>query len=83
MLQRDLPRRDACRRMVELLFIAHEQACETELAHLLSADLDAGRVPDPKALSLRLVPRATALPMDVAVTYPSLDSFDALLGASA
>jgi hypothetical protein len=87
-LQRDLPRRDACRRMVDLLFIAAilrigEQACETELAHLLSADLDAGRVPDPKALALRLVPKATALPRDVAVTHPSLDSFDALLGASA
>ncbi len=82
-LQRDLPRRDACRRMVDLLFIAHEQACETELAHLLSADLDAGRVPDPKALALRLAPKATALPTDVAVTHPSLDSFDALLGAGA
>lgn len=82
-LQHDLPRRDACRRMVDLLFTAHDQACETELAHLLSADLDAGRVPDPKALALRLAPRATALPTDVAVTYPSLDSFDALLGASA
>jgi hypothetical protein len=82
-LQRDLPRRDACRRMVNLLFIAHEQACETELAHLLSADLDAGRVPDPKALALRLAPKATALPTDVAVTHPSLDSFDALLGAGA
>ena len=82
-LQRDLPRRDACRRMVDLLFIAHEQACETDLAHLLSADLNAGRVPDPEALALRLAPRATALPTDVAVTYPSLDSFDALLGASA
>jgi hypothetical protein len=87
-LQRDLPRRDACRRMVDLLFIAAilrigEQACEVELAHLLAADLDAGRVPEPKALALRLAPRATALPRDVAVAHPSLDSFDALLGASA
>jgi hypothetical protein len=87
-LQRDLPRRDACRRMVDLLFIAAslrigEQACEAELAHLLSADLDAGRVPEPKALVLLLVPKATALPRDVAVAHPSLDSFDALLGASA
>jgi hypothetical protein len=82
-LQRDLPRRDACRRMVDLLFIAHEQACEAELAHLLAADLDAGRVPEPKALVLLLVPKATALPRDVAVAHPSLDSFDALLGASA
>jgi hypothetical protein len=82
-LQRELPRRDACRRMVDLLFIAHEQACETELAHFLSADLDAGRVPDPKALAFRLAPRHMALPTDVAVIHPALESFDALLGASA
>ncbi len=82
-LQRDLPRRDACRRMVDLLFIAHEQACEAELAQLLSADLDAGRLPDPEALTSRLAPRHMALPSDVAVAHPSLDSFDALLGASA
>jgi len=82
-LQRDLPRRDACRRMVVLLFLAHEQACEAELAQLLSADLDAGRVPDPEALASRLAPRHMALPRDVAVAHPSLDSFDTLLGASA
>jgi hypothetical protein len=82
-LQRDLPRRDACRRMVELLFIAHEQACEAELAQLLSVDLDAGLVPDPKTLASRLAPRLMGLPKDVAVTHPSLDSFDALLGVSA
>ena len=82
-LQRDLPRRDACRRMVDLMFIAHDRACEAELAHLLSADLDAGLVPDPGTLSARLTPRNTALPRDVTVAHPSLDSFDALLGASA
>ena len=49
-LQRDLPRRDACRRMVDLLFIAHERACEAELAHLLAADLACGTLPDPEAL---------------------------------
>ena len=81
-LQRDLPRRDACRRMVDLLFFAHEQACEAELAHLLSAGFDAGRVPDPKTLTSRLAPRHMALPRDVAVVYPSLASFDALLGAN-
>ena len=82
-LQRDLPRRDACRRMVDLLFIAHEQGCEAELALLLSADIDAHRVPDPKALAARLMPRPLALPRDVPVAHPTLDSFDALLGASA
>ena len=83
MLQRDLPRRDACRRMVDLLFIAHEHACEAELAHLLSADLADGQLPDPAALALRLTPRHMTLPKDVAVAHPSLDSFDALLGAKA
>ena len=83
MLQRDLPRRDACRRMVDLLFIAHDRACEAEPAHLLAAELDAGRVPDPGALASRLSPGQTALPGDVAVVHPSLDSFDALLGARA
>ena len=87
-LQRDLPRRDACRRMVDLLFIAAilrigEQACEAEPAHLPAADPDAGRVPELKALVLLLVPKATALPRDVAVAHPSPDSFDAHLGAGA
>jgi len=82
-LQRDLPRRDACRRMVDLLFIAHEQACEVELAHLLAADLSAGQVPDPKALASRLAPRHMSLPADVAVIHPALEGFDVLLGASA
>ena len=82
-LQRDLPRRDACRRMVELLFIAHDRACEAELAHLLAEDLAGGRVPDPKPLASRLSPRQTALPRDIAVAHPSLASFDALLRACA
>ncbi|MBV0913766.1 IS21 family transposase [Rhodobacteraceae bacterium ASV31] len=82
-LQRDLPRREACRRMVDLLFIAHDQTCEAELAHLLADDPAAGRVPDPDLLASRLSPMPTALPRNVAVAHPSLDSFDALLGARA
>src|SRR3546814_6461769 len=35
--------RDACRKMVELLSMAHERACEAELADLLAQDLDEGR----------------------------------------
>lgn len=82
-LQRDLSRRDACRRMVDLLFIAHDQGCEAELALLLADDLDAGRVPDPERLASRLSLKQATLPRDVAVAHPSLDSFDALLGACA
>jgi len=81
--QRDLSRQDACRRMVDLLFIAHDRACETELAHLLAVQLDAGRVPDPGPLACRLIPRQTALPSDVAVAHPSLASFGTLLGGRA
>ena len=82
-LQMNLPRRDACRRMVDLLFIAHDRACEVELAHLLSAGLAEDRLPDPEALASRLAPKHMTLPKDVAVTHPSLDSFDALLGVNA
>ena len=73
-----MPRRDACRRMVELLFIAHDRACEAELAHLLADDLGAGRVPDPKALASRLTPRHMALPKDVIVAHPALDNREPL-----
>jgi plasmid stability protein len=69
--------------MVDLLFIAHEHACEVELAHLLAADLSTGQVPDPKALASRLTPRHMSLPADVAVIHPALEGFDVLLGASA
>ena len=31
-LSEALPRRDACRRMVDLLWLAHDEACEAELA---------------------------------------------------
>ena len=69
--------------MVDLLFIAHERACEAELAHLLAADLTVGILPDADALTLRLTPRHMTLPQDVAVAHPSLASFDALLGGVA
>jgi len=69
--------------MVDLMFLAHERACEAELAHLLAADLACGTLPDPEALILRLMPRHMTLPKDVAVAHPSLDSFDALLGGAA
>src|SRR6202044_1706789 len=35
----------ACRIMVGLLALAHERACEGELADLIAQDLDAGRLP--------------------------------------
>ena len=76
-----LPQRDACRRMVELLWLAHDKACETELAALIAEDLAADRLPEAKALRARLEPRRRSLPADTPVALTALASFDALLEA--
>jgi hypothetical protein len=78
-----LPQRDACRRMVELLLLAHEEACEAELAALIAEDLRADRLPQAKVLEQRLEPRRRSLPTDVPVALTALASFDALLEARA
>ena len=76
-----LPQRDACRRMVELLWLAHEETCEAELATLIAEDLTAERLPEAKTLRQRLTPRRRSLPADVPVALTTLASFDALLEA--
>lgn len=73
-----LPERAACRMMVELLAMAHERACEAELADLLGADLAAGRLPDIAALRERFAPNPAALP-DVVVQLAPLSTYDVLL----
>jgi hypothetical protein len=82
-LERALPRRDACRRMADLLWLAHDEACETELAGLIAEDLAAGRLPDAGDMRKRLTPRVRSLPEDVPVALTELTSFDALLEACA
>lgn len=74
-----MPERIACRTMVELLALAHERACEAELADMLAADLDAGRTPDMTALRKRFAPDPATLP-EVVVTLAPLSSYDLLLG---
>jgi hypothetical protein len=71
------PARVACRVMVELLALAHERACEAELAAMLDADREAGRLPDLKALQARFAPAAAALPT-VTVLLVSLSAYDEL-----
>jgi hypothetical protein len=78
-----LPQRDACRRMVALLWLAHEEACEAELAHLIAEALSCGELPDADVLRARLEPRGRTLPADIPVALTGLAQFDALLGASA
>ena len=71
------PPRTACKIMVELLSLAHDRACEAELAALLEADLEAGRLPDLAVLMARFAPQLAALPV-VTVRFPALSSYDDL-----
>lgn len=81
-LLEEMPERAACRIMVELLALAHERACEAELADSLTADLEAGRLPDMAALRRRFSPDPAALPT-VAVQLTPLSAYDTLLAGAA
>ena len=70
-----LGERPACRAMVGILALAHEQACEAELAAALQAALDDGVLPDLAELIERFRPKATKWPV-VVVTLPSLAIYD-------
>jgi hypothetical protein len=72
------PPRTACRVMVGLLALAHERACEAELAAELAACLAAGRLPDLDILRARFAPTASDLPQ-VSIVMPSVVTYDALL----
>ncbi len=74
-----LPRRAACRRMVDLLGLAHDEGCEAELASLIADSLARDELPDARGLKEKLEPRRRALPDDTPVALTDLASFDALL----
>ena len=74
------PARHACRAMVGLLALAHDRACEAELASELQTCLDAGDAPDLVALQQRFAPKSTVVP-EVTVTIPAAIAYDALLSA--
>src|SRR5215469_8341321 len=67
-----LTERQACRNMVGLIALAHERACEAELAEVINAELDAGRLLDldalrdrfkpPRIASLEMLPDTEPLP---------------------
>jgi len=69
----------ACKVTVELLALAHERTCEAELAGAIDSELDAGRLPDPKALLEKFKPDAGSLP-DVNVELVALSAYDELVG---
>ncbi len=73
-LRAALPDARACRITVDLLALAHERACEAELATLLAAELDAGRLPDLATLRAHFAPDLAALPI-VSIATPSLAAY--------
>lgn len=81
-LSEQRPERSACRIMVELLALAHERACEAELADILATDLAADRLPDMAALRRRFAPDPATLP-EVVVTLAPLSGYDILLSGVA
>jgi transposase InsO family protein len=74
---RKLSARVACRTMVDLLALAHERACEAELACRLDEDLAAGRLPDLKRLRALFSPDAGAVPA-IRVSYAPLSAYEEL-----
>lgn len=68
----------ACRIMVGLLWLAHERACEADLAAALDTGLDAGQLPDLAALQRRFAATAVDTPA-VTVTLPTAATYDSLL----
>ena len=74
--------RRACRVAVALLALAHEQGCERALAERIDDVLDAGGIPDPKALATEFAePEPGVLDIAPAVREGSLDRYDGLFGA--
>jgi hypothetical protein len=69
--------KQACRTMVGLLALAHDRACEAELAAAIDADLDAGRLPDLDTLGRRFAPNPSDIP-DVTVALAPLHLYDEL-----
>ena len=74
--------KQACRIMVGLLALAHDRACEAELAQTIDAGLDAGDLPDLDRLYQRFTPDRTAIP-NVAVELVPLSAYDELAAVRA
>jgi hypothetical protein len=69
--------RQACKIMVELLSLAHDRACEAELAAMLTEHLEADRLPDLAVLRAHFAPDPARLP-EVCVNLVSLSAYETL-----
>src|SRR5262252_5234102 len=74
--------KQTCRTMVGLLALAHDRACEAELADAIDADLDAGRLPELDRLRERFTTDRVAIPQ-VAVALVPLCAYDELAAVGA
>jgi transposase InsO family protein len=78
-LRERLADRAACKMMVELLSLAHDRACEGQLANVLTEILETADLPDMHALRARFAPDPATLP-EVCVKLAPLSAYEALLG---
>jgi len=69
--------KQACRTLVGLLALAHDRACEAELAEALNAELDVGKLPDLGSLGRRFASHPAAIP-DITVEVAPLHLYDEL-----
>ncbi len=69
----------ACRTAIDLLALAHEHACEADLANALDTILEAGDLPDLGALRSRFCERTSSPAPVVSVIMPPASSYDALI----
>ncbi len=67
----------ACKTLVELLSLAHDRACEAELAGILGELLQVDRLPDVAALRSRFAPDPARLP-EVCVHLTPLSHYETL-----
>jgi hypothetical protein len=68
----------ACKVTVELLALAHDRACEAELAQVIDVELDAGRLPDLALLRERFGPSPASVPV-IDVKLVALNAYDELV----
>jgi hypothetical protein len=69
--------KQACRTMVGLLALAHDRACEAELAEAIDAELDAAKLPDLDELGRRFSSHPAAIP-EITVEVAPLHLYDEL-----
>src|SRR5271167_2764494 len=81
-LQQSVGDKRACKLTVELLALAHDRGCEAELAELIDAELDAGRLPDLALWRERFGPNPASVPA-IKVEIVALSTYDELAAVHA